>query len=51
MGVIILQGSCPWGNCPQGSCPSGSCPRGSCPRTVLRDFNLRRWSPLTDISR
>ena len=30
MGVMVLQGSCPWGNCPQGSCPRGSCPRTVC---------------------
>ena len=31
-GVIVIQGSCPWGNCPQGSCSRGGCQRGSCPR-------------------
>ena len=44
MGVIVLQGSCPWGYCPQGSCPRGSCPRGSCPRTnemYLDDYEGR----------
>ena len=34
-GLIVLQGSCPWGNCTQGSCPRGSFPSGRCPRTSL----------------